>query len=267
MTIHAYLERIAYTGTTTPTLATLKALHRQHMLSIPYENLDIHLGRKREHSEQAFFEYLVTEKRGGWCFEMNGLFAWALRQLGFKVTLLAATVNRERPGGIVNNHLLVLVDLGERYIADVGFGNGLLEPIPLCPGCYQHGFRQFVFSQEGDTWIFAQPASDEPAFDFTLAPFELMDFSAAAHHLKTSADSGFVQVSVCHRVSEYAVWSLRGALLTTLTAQGKSTRTITTLADYQSVLEALGLQLPEVAALWEKVWRAHQAWLIGQGKL
>ena len=70
-------------------LATLKALHRAHLLAIPYENLDVQMGRRRTTSPAEAYEKIVGEKRGGWCYEMNGTFGWALKEAGFKVTRLA----------------------------------------------------------------------------------------------------------------------------------------------------------------------------------
>ncbi len=92
MNLDAYLARIGYRGSLEPTPGTLRDLHCAHLLTIPYENLDIHLGRTLPLGEADIFSKLVTQKRGGWCFEMNGLFAWALRELGFVVTLLVAGV-------------------------------------------------------------------------------------------------------------------------------------------------------------------------------
>jgi N-hydroxyarylamine O-acetyltransferase len=77
----------------------------------------------------------VTRRRGGWCYEMNGLMDWALREIGFKVTRMAGGVMRASVGdGVVGNHLVLKVDLDRPYLADVGFGDGLVEPIPIEPG-------------------------------------------------------------------------------------------------------------------------------------
>jgi N-hydroxyarylamine O-acetyltransferase len=85
MILQTYLTRIGYTGSLEPNPETLNALQEAHLSSIPYENLDIHLGRTLPLGETRAYEKLVLEQRGGWCFEMNTLFAWALRQIGFAV--------------------------------------------------------------------------------------------------------------------------------------------------------------------------------------
>jgi len=80
-----YVARIGYRGPRDPTLGTLRALHRAHLLAIPYENLDIHLGRQLTLDPEAMFTKLVDERRGGWCYEMNGLLGRVLETLGFDV--------------------------------------------------------------------------------------------------------------------------------------------------------------------------------------
>ena len=118
MNIEAYLQRINYEGGLEPNLETLTNLHRAHLLAIPYENFDIHLGRRLELGEQYFYNKLVLQKRGGWCYEMNGLFAWVLHEIGFEVQLLAGAV-RSSTQKIVNevgNHLVLLVQLDDNLI-------------------------------------------------------------------------------------------------------------------------------------------------------
>ena len=131
-TLAAYLARIGYAGPIEPTTDVLYAVHRRHLLAIPYENLDIHLGRELSLNLPAIFDKIVTRRRGGWCYEMNGLLAWALREMGFDVTLLS---------GAEGKHLVLRVQLEQAWLADVGYGNGILEPLPLIEGEHtQHGF-------------------------------------------------------------------------------------------------------------------------------
>lgn len=88
--IKAYLNRIGYEGAVNPSSDTLRALHLAHVLTVPFENLDIHLGRSISIEPEALFRKIVLARRGGYCFELNGLFALLLEQLGFSVTRLAA---------------------------------------------------------------------------------------------------------------------------------------------------------------------------------
>ena len=136
MDIQAYLRRINYSGEQAPSAATLYELHRAHLLAVPFENLDIHLGRPIVLDQDALFDKIVTRRRGGFCYELNGLFALLLRELGFEVTLLAAGVARADGGfGPEFDHLTLLVRAtslnpqSEVWLADVGFGDSFREPL------------------------------------------------------------------------------------------------------------------------------------------
>src|SRR5215213_6707253 len=135
MDVQAYLRRINYRGELAPTVATLRELHRAHLLAVPFENLDIHLGRAILLDQDALFDKIVTRRRGGFCYELNGLFALLLRELGFEVTLLSAGVARAGGGfGPEFDHLTLLVKVpsaeamalylpSASWLADVGFGD------------------------------------------------------------------------------------------------------------------------------------------------
>jgi N-hydroxyarylamine O-acetyltransferase len=261
MHLAEYLARVGYDGPLAPDAATLRALHRAHLLAIPYENLDIHLGRPLALDEERIFEKIVRRRRGGWCFEMNGLFAWALREAGFSVRLLSGAVNRERAGDAAEgNHLVLLVELDRPYLADVGFGNGFLEPLPLEAGEHERGGWVYGLRREGARWFFRNHQRGGPGFDFTLAPRELADFGGQCQALQTSPESGFVRVAVCHRFTEESILSLRGALLTTATPADATTRVIASADEYRRVLEGrFGLAV-NAEALWPRVWASYLEW-------
>jgi N-hydroxyarylamine O-acetyltransferase len=265
MDISAYLQRISYDGTPELTAETLTQIHRAHLLAIPYENLDIHLGRSLSLDEERIFEKIVTQRRGGWCYEMNGLLAWALRELGFPVTLLASAVNRATNGdGAEGNHLILMVELDRPYLVDVGFGNGILEPLPLEAGSYLQGFLTYRLEHDGTRWQFVNQAYGGDGFDFTLEPRRLSDFSAKCYELQTSTQSGFVRTTVCHRFTPESILSLRGAVLHTVTHEGRREDTMESREAYETVLrEQFDLHLPadEVAMLWQKVRERHVEWL------
>ncbi|PYV26108.1 MAG: hypothetical protein DMG24_07865, partial [Acidobacteria bacterium] len=129
MDVRAYLDRVGYHGPIEPTADTLRALHRQHMLNVPFENLDIGLGRKIALDPECFVEKIVHRRRGGFCYELNGAFATLLVALGFRVTLLSARVANDQ--GVASkefDHLALQIDLEDRWLADVGFGENFLEP-------------------------------------------------------------------------------------------------------------------------------------------
>src|SRR5215211_6629735 len=153
MDIHAYLNRIGYRGTLEPSAATLHALQRAHLLAVPFENLEIHLGRPIVLDQTALFDKIVRRRRGGFCYELNGLFAVLLRELGFEVTLLSAGVARangdfgpeydhltllvECPLSVIDSQLQPVVgdqprttNYGPRtiWLVDVGFGDSFRAP-------------------------------------------------------------------------------------------------------------------------------------------
>jgi len=128
----SYLARIGYSGPIAPTTDTLRAIHHAHLLAVPFENLDIALGRKIVVDEDAFVRKVVEQRRGGFCYELNGAFAALLRALGFRVTLLSACVARDVGGeGPEFDHLTLRVDLEEPWLADVGFGVSFVEPLHM----------------------------------------------------------------------------------------------------------------------------------------
>ncbi len=265
MDIQAYLDRIDYHGDRQPNFQTLSDLHHAHLMAIPYENLDIHLGRTLVLDERRVYEKIVTGHRGGWCYEMNGLFAWALRELGFPVTLLASAVNRPALGDRAErNHLILIVELDQPYLVDVGFGNGFLRPLPLRAGVHQQGRLTYELAHEAGRWWLTNHAYGGPGYDFTLEPHDLSAFEDRCHELQTAPDSGFVRVVVCHGFSSGGLVTLRGAMLRTITESGAHDDTIEDEATYRDVLsEQFDLHLPdeELSALWGIVWRKHQAFL------
>jgi N-hydroxyarylamine O-acetyltransferase len=266
MNLDAYLDRIGYHGALDPTLATLTALHRTHLLSIPYENLDIHLGSYLSVDPEKIFDKIVTRHRGGWCYEMNGLFSWALREIGFDVTLMSSDVRDEFVGdGSAGDHLVLRVMLDQRpYLVDVGFGNGILEPIPLEAGQYQQGYLNYHLLNEGERWFFQNHQYGGPGFVFTLQPHTLSDFTRRCDELQTLPDSGFVRATVCFRFTPQGYICLRGAVLTTVTEQGTSEQSVENSATYEQVLNSqfdLHFLSEQIEALWEKVWARHQLWL------
>jgi N-hydroxyarylamine O-acetyltransferase len=176
--VEAYLDRIGYAGPRTPNSETLAGLQRAHMLTVPFENLDIGLGTPLGLDRERTFEKVVHRRRGGWCFELNYLFAGLLEELGFDVTMLGSKVIS--PDGTESDdmvHLLPLVHLDQPLIADVGFGESSIEPIPLDPdGEIRNGGLRIRY---------------------TLPARQIEDFAHQCHTLQTSPNSHFVQKRIC----------------------------------------------------------------------
>src|SRR6185369_9612361 len=123
--VDAYLARIGYSGPRVPTLPVLHALTAAHTQTIPFENLDVLLGRPIDLQPDAIFDKLVRRRRGGYCFEQNGLFLHALEALGFRVRPLSARVRLDRPRDYTppRTHMFLRVEIaGESWLTDVGVG-------------------------------------------------------------------------------------------------------------------------------------------------
>lgn len=201
MDIPAYLHRIGYSGSIAPTLETLRRLHRGHLESVPFENLDISLGRKIVIDEGAFIRKIVEERRGGFCYELNGAFAALLRALGFQVTLLSARVARpDGSAGPEFDHMLLRVDLDEPFLADVGFGDLFVEPLSFSPGIEQkQESGNFRVTGEGNSFTLERltDGSWNAVYLFTLTPRQLSDYAAMCHYQQTSPESHFTKKQIC----------------------------------------------------------------------
>jgi len=201
----AYLARIAYSGPTSPTAETLREIHRAHMLAVPFENLDIGLGRKIVCDEAAFLRKIVEDHRGGFCYELNGAFAALLREPGFKVTLLSARVPRSDGSDSPEfDHLTLRIDLEEPWLADVGFGELFLEPLRLKPGIEQvQGARKFrITEQSSDLHLEMADRGDwKRQYSFTLQPRQLADFAGMCDYHQTSPQSHFTQQCICSKAT------------------------------------------------------------------
>src|SRR5437773_2186062 len=113
----SYLKRIGYRGPLIPHIDVLRRLHHRHLLTVPFENLDIHLGRPIILDQRFFYKKIVENRRGGYCYELNGCFAWLLKRLGFKISMVSARVAKKEGGFSPEfDHLTLLVRLGERWL-------------------------------------------------------------------------------------------------------------------------------------------------------
>ncbi|WP_442905160.1 arylamine N-acetyltransferase family protein [Gordonia sp. MMO-8] len=228
-----YLRRIGFDGEPSRTLGTLERLHRLHTTSIPFENLEIILGRGIPLDLQSVQHKLVRSERGGYCFEHFVLFAAALERIGFVFTPIIGRVSlgadwSSRPA----THALVVVEVsGIRYLCDVGFGRGPLVPIELRDGVEtdQDGWRFRLSSDpigdlfSTDRWTLWQ--HDERWIDrhvFTLAPQTPIDYRVGNHFVSTSPRSPFVARPFIQRFTPDEHHALDGDTLTTVRPDGSS---------------------------------------------
>lgn len=199
-------------GATTPTIDTLRRLHRAHLFAVPFENLNIHLGREIVLDEARLFNKIVRQRRGGFCYELHGLFAALLRAIGFDVTLLSARVTRPAGGfGPEYGHMLLRVDLDGSWLADVGFGDSFIEPIRLSYNEQEQEGRWYRIEAGGDQMILLRRRDGEdwtPQHAFTLLPQRLGDYVDMCRYHQTSPDSHFTQKRVCSRATPHGRISL-----------------------------------------------------------
>jgi N-hydroxyarylamine O-acetyltransferase len=239
--IPAYLERIGYTGPLDVSAATLRALHLQHLYTVPFENLDIHLGRRLSLEDAALFDKIVTRRRGGFCYESNGLFCGLLRKLGFRVTMLSAEVARQAGGFSPGfDHLALRVDLAEPWLADVGFGNGFRLPLRLDDAADQpQGNSTYLIIQDSDYRILLRRDNGgdwTPQYRFTLRPHTLAEFAERCHYHQTSAESHFTQGRICTLATPEGRVTLSGMRLILTTPAGRTETDLAGEAEYAAAL-------------------------------
>lgn len=241
----AYLDRVAYAGPREASLEALTALHAAHTAAIPFENLDILLGRPISLDLDALQAKLVAGRRGGYCFEQNTLFRAALEGLGFQVDALAARVRVGAPGTVrPRTHMLLLVRLPEGpFLADVGFGgDGPVYPLPLAVGPESRtGATSHRLRREDALWVLEGNLGEgwTDLYAFTLEPHYPADFEMANHYTSTYPRSPFVQSLTAQRS-----WPERRAILRNrdlVLREGGATHA-TTIRDPDHLLEALAAQ-------------------------
>lgn len=190
-TAEAYLARIGYDSAPRVDIETLAALQRAHLSSVPFENLHVfHQIGVRTDTDWSL-DKIVSQRRGGWCFEANGAFAWLLESLGFEVRRLGAAVLLEGPNKIVD-HLTLEVMLDEPWLVDVGFGDSFIEPLALNRTGAQDGGSgtyEFMGSPQGTT--LTQHVDGLPAarFRFKRTTHVMADFDPASDRLQANADA------------------------------------------------------------------------------
>jgi N-hydroxyarylamine O-acetyltransferase len=206
LNVDSYLARIDYEASREPTAETLRELHKAHLLAIPFENLDNHLGRCIVLDEEKVVSKIVDHRRGGICYELNGAFCALLRAMGFEVSMLSAGVARDEGGfDPPFDHMTLLVQLKERWLADVGFGDSFREPLLLDVRGEQVQGEDAYRLVDADGYVFVQRRKGgewKREYRFTLEPHEYSDFADMCHYHQTSPDSIFTRRRACTRATE-----------------------------------------------------------------
>jgi N-hydroxyarylamine O-acetyltransferase len=249
MDVDSYLARIGYCGSRAPVAETLRALHRAHLEAVPFENLDIHLGRPIVLDETSLYDKIVRQWRGGFCYELNGLFAALLRCLGFAVTLLSArVVDESGEVGPEFDHLTLKVEMGGPWLADVGFGDGFSEPLRLEEsGVQVHDGTDYRVSAQGADWLISrcEPGGDwQDRYHFSLTPRRLGDFAAKCRYHQTSRASHFTRGRICsRRTSEGLVTLTDDRLIVTGAGGRRETRVDGEQAFRMALVKQFGIKL------------------------
>ncbi len=217
------------------------------MRAVPFENLDIHLGRKIVLEEDRLFTKIVEQKRGGICYELNGLFARLLTDIGFDVTMVAAEVFRE--GGTTGplfDHMALLVDLdGDRYLADVGFGDSFTAPLKLSDaGDQTRDHRIYRIQRDGDTFTVmagSRAMNDvmKPSFKFSTESRRISDFDEMCVYHQTSDQSHFTRKEICSRATSSGRITLSGAQLIETDNESRNVMELTSVGERRQALAKL----------------------------
>ena len=199
MNTEKYLNRLEYTGSLHPTLEVLSQLQEAHVLHIPFENLDIHYGVPIELDIDRIYTKIVLDGRGGFCYELNGLFFELLQRLGYNAKRIAARVYDKANGyGPPYDHLAILVEIeGVTYLSDVGFGEFAFSPLRMETGIIQKDIRgEFIIEHAEDNYYRVSKSENGilvPQYIFTTTACELEEFDEMCHYQQTSPHSHFTQ--------------------------------------------------------------------------
>ena len=212
-------------------------------MSVPFENLSIHAGESIVLDEDALFTKIVEQRRGGFCYECNGLFAGLLRALGFDVVMLGAGVAHATGGfGPIFDHMALMVTLDERWLVDVGFGDSFIEPLRLDSRADQvQGTRSFRLVDEDDhIVVMLRNESEEwqPQYRFKLQPYTFPDYEEMCRFHQTSPESHFTKNLVCSRATADGRITLSGMRFITTSGPQRvqDERTLSSRDEYERVL-------------------------------
>lgn len=226
----------------TPTAETLRELQIAHLLAVPFENLSIHARQPIILEDDALFTKIVEHRRGGFCYEANGLFAALLRALGFNVRMLSAGVaNAEGEFGPDFDHMALMVSLEERWLVEVGFGDSFLAPLLLDErGEQAQGRRSFRIDADGTHLILLRRDEDsdwETQYRFTLQSYGYADYAEMCRYHQTSPDSHFTRARICSRATlEGRVTLSEMRFISTTEREGRQERNLQSQEEYARIL-------------------------------
>ncbi|MBO8172485.1 MAG: arylamine N-acetyltransferase [Bacillaceae bacterium] len=250
MNIDVYLKRIGIQDREKPDAVFLQELQRQHLLTVPFENLDIMIGRKISLDVEKFYDKVVEERRGGFCYELNGLFYWLLDSLGYDVDMIAGRVKREHGGfGPEFDHMALIVHLDRDVLVDVGFGRGTRVPLPLDgrENSDPDGTFRIVSDPTVSSGYAFQRKTDtewETLYTFTTIPRNLHDFAEMCRYQQTSPESNFVRKWIVSLATPAGRITLSDFSLTVTEGASREKRELNERERYRILSERFGINLP-----------------------
>ena len=262
MNMERFLARIGFRGELSVDKPTLDKLMAAHINSVTFENLDQQLGHPVTMGLEDIYRKVVEQRRGGWCFELNGLFGWALREIGFEVDYLAGQVGRRADDPeFLADHMLLRVNLDLPLLVDVGFGCGLASSLPFAPNAQLQAPYNVSVSQLDKTYLrYSEHVRGEPAtYDFTMTSVDRSYFDPACHRLQTDPQSPFLRTLTAQKRLGDQHLILRGLVLLTVARDANHDQILKSKEELVGCLKNLfGLEVPEIAEIWPSLVQRHE---------
>lgn len=278
--VSSYLLRLGFEDRPAPTVESLTELHRRHLARVPYENLEIMLGRPPSVAPLDSLARVGRVGRAGYCFHQNGALETVLVDLGYDVSRRGGHVwtdDDDRWTGALNHLVLVVSGLptdanpGGEWWPDVGLGDAIVEPLPLVVGEYeQGGFAYAITDVREEGWSFrADPQGSFLGLETGPAPTPV-DVQECHARLSTPPDGRFARVLVVQRRMDGHVDIVRGCLTHRVTPDGQTETELTTYDEWRGALvDGCGLSLAgveddELRALFDRQLVLHREWVTGR---
>ncbi len=228
MELKFYLQRIGIDRIKKPSLEFLAELQMKHLLAVPFEDLDIPDRARIILDLNRIYDKIIPTKRGGFCYELNGLFHWLLTQLGYKVDMLSARVynHSKKELGPEFDHMTLLVHLDQDYLVDVGFGDSFRCPIPFPDGRTKDVSGEYkLFHRKDENYELKKLHDNDwlTEYKFTSVPRDFLDYAAMCNYQQDASSSTFRNRNVCTLATMNGRITLSNSSLT-ITENGAKTK-------------------------------------------
>jgi N-hydroxyarylamine O-acetyltransferase len=219
---------------------------------VPFENLSIHSGEPIVLNDEALFRKIVEKRRGGFCYELNCLFTWLLRQIGFDVSMLSAGVAHPQGGFSPDfDHMALVVNLDRRWLVDVGFGDSFVEPLLLEEEIeQQQGTQTFrITSADSHLVLMRRSGAEEwkRQYRFTLQAYQYDDYEEMCRYHQTSPESHFTKSRLCSLATSDGRITLSGMRLIKTSNEHREEETVENEEEYEKLLrDRFGIVMKQV---------------------